>query len=443
MQQEQEGLRREIGVLGLSANIINIVVGAGIFVLPAIVATGLGASGIFAYLVCGFLIIMIMLCFAEVGTRVTKSGGAYAYIETAFGKYPGFLTANLFVLSAITADAAVANALVDTLGYAFPVFNNAFYKSGLIILIFSGLMYINVRGVKNGINMVKMTTLAKLTPLLILIVIGWIGISWENLEIETMPSVRTLGEVTLVLFFAFQGGETGLNISGEIKDPKRTIPRGILLGICTVLLLYILIQIIAQGILGASLADFKEAPLAEVGRVVFGPFGLTLMLIGGAVSMFGNLTGEILNIPRIIFRASKDEVMPPKILSKVHPKYRTPYIAIIVYGSMGCILALIGEFEQLAILSSASILLIYLGVTFALVKLRRANKAGNDDDDDDDDDAFKVPGGYIVPAIAVITIIWLLSNLSTREQIGITIFLAILSGLYIIMHFLKQKKTIG
>ncbi|RLD22016.1 MAG: amino acid permease [Bacteroidetes bacterium] len=432
MQQEQEGLRREIGVLGLSANIINIVVGAGIFVLPAIVAAGLGSAGILAYLVCGFLIIMIMLCFAEVGSKVTKSGGSYAYIETAFGKYPGFLTANLFVFSAVTSDAAVANALADTLGFIFPVFNNALFKSGCIVLIFSGLIFINVRGVKNGINMVKFTVFAKLIPLLLLVLIGWIDISWENLEITSMPSARTLGEVTLILFFAFQGGETGLNISGEIKNPNRTVPRGILLGISIVLLLYILIQITAQGVLGTSLADFKEAPLAEVGRVVFGPFGLTLIVIGGAISMFGNLTGEILNIPRIIFRASKDETMPPKILSMVHPKYRTPYIAIIVYGSMSCILALLGEFEQLAILSSASILLIYLGVTFSLVKLRRDDKEGSD--------SFKAPGGYIVPVIAIITIVWLLSNLSTTEQIGITIFMAILSGIYYMMHLLKSNK---
>jgi len=430
MQQEQEGLKREVGVLGLSANIINITIGAGIFVLPAIVAAGLGASGILAYLVCGFLVAMIMLCFAEVGSKVTKSGGSYAYIETAFGKYPGFLTANLFVLSAITSDAAVANVLADTLGVAFPVFNNALFKAVFIVVIFSGLMVINVRGVKDGINMVKLTALAKLTPLLLLILVGWIGISWENLEISSMPSARTFGEVTLVLFFAFQGAETGLNIGGEIKNPQRTVPRGILLGVSIILVIYILIQITAQGVLGDSLSDFKEAPLAEVGRIVFGPFGLTLMIIGGAISMFGNLTGEILNIPRIIFRASKDDVLPPKILSSVHPKFRTPYVAIIVYGSMSCVLAIAGEFEQLAILSSASILLIYLGVTLSLFKLRR---------DDKNDNTFKVPGGFLVPVIAILTIIWLLSNLTTREQIGISIFIAVLSVLFMAMRFLNRS----
>ncbi|GAO30264.1 amino acid permease [Geofilum rubicundum] len=105
-----EGLKRKIGAWGLSANLVNIVVGAGIFVLPAIVAEGLGPASILAYLLCGVLLFLIMLCFAEAGSKVTSSGGAYAYIEAAFGKYPGFITSVLFLLSCMTADAAVANA---------------------------------------------------------------------------------------------------------------------------------------------------------------------------------------------------------------------------------------------------------------------------------------------------------------------------------------------
>jgi basic amino acid/polyamine antiporter, APA family len=435
MKEEQEGLKREIGVLGLGANIINITIGAGIFVLPAIVAAGLGASGILAYLFCGFLVAVIMLCFAEVGSKVTKSGGVYTYIETAFGKYPGFLTANLYLLATITADAAVANALADTLGFAFPLFAEPFVKSIFIVLVFAGLMFVNVRGVKNGINMVKLTTLAKLSPLLLLIMVGWTDILLENLEISSMPSVKTFGAVTLVLFFAFQGSEAGLTVGGELKNPQRTVPRGILLGVSTILVIYILIQVTAQGVLGDALADFKEAPLAEVGRSVFGPFGLTLLIVGAAISMFGNLTGEILNIPRLLFRASKDAVLPPKALSLIHPKYRTPYVAIIAYGSAGCILALAGKFEQLAILSSASALLIYLGVTLSLIKLRCT--------DTNVGDSFKIPGGYLVPVITILTIIWLLSNLSSTEQIGIAIFIAVLSVLFYILHFFKSNNTTG
>ena len=111
MKEIKNKLKREIGVLGLSANIVNVVIGAGIFVLPAIVAADLGSASILAYLFCGLLITLVMLCFAEVGSKITDTGGAYSYIEKTFGEMPGFVTAVLFVIASITADAAVSQSL--------------------------------------------------------------------------------------------------------------------------------------------------------------------------------------------------------------------------------------------------------------------------------------------------------------------------------------------
>ena len=123
---ENDGLKREIGVWGLVSNSINIVVGAGIFVLPAIVAEQLGTASVLAYGICGVLIVLMMLCFAEIGSRIIVTGGAYAYIEVAFGRYAGFLTTNIFIFgAAIMANAAVANVLADTLAYFFPRFQNS------------------------------------------------------------------------------------------------------------------------------------------------------------------------------------------------------------------------------------------------------------------------------------------------------------------------------
>ena len=122
MKKEEQGLKRTIGLWGLSANIINTVVGAGIFVIPGIVAAGLGSASIFAYLFCGVLIILIMLCFAEVGSKITHPGGAYAYIEDTFGKFAGFIAAILFLIATISSDAAIANALIDIIGSFFSIF---------------------------------------------------------------------------------------------------------------------------------------------------------------------------------------------------------------------------------------------------------------------------------------------------------------------------------
>ncbi len=430
-----EGLKREIGVWGLSANIINLIVGAGIFVIPAIVAEGLGAASIVAYLFCGFLIMLIMLCFAEVGSKLIQSGGAYSYIEVAFGKYFGFLTVNFFILGAtIMADAAVANAMAGTLAYFIPFFKNEVVKDLFFVVLFTGLALVNVKGVKHGITLVKVTTLVKLTPLLLLIFIGLPNVVMSNLAWSALPSFDDLGKVSLILFFAFQGAETALTTGGEMKNPQKTVPKGILISISFVILLYVMIQLVAQGVLGSSLSGFKDAPLAEVSKLLIGPIGATLMLAGAAVSMFGFISGDVLNMPRVIFSAARDKVIMPFRLAKVHRKYATPYLSIILYASMGCFFSITGEFKQLAILSSASVLLIYLGVALALIKLRISEKTS------DKSGSFRVWGGYTIPVISVLIILWVLSKLSTTEILGILGFTGIISVVYLLMNFLKNRK---
>ncbi|ASB47797.1 APC family permease [Alkalitalea saponilacus] len=429
----QEKLRREIGVWGLSANLINIIVGAGIFVLPAIVAAGLGAASILAYLFCGVLILLIMLCFAEVGSKVTNSGGAYTYIEVAFGKYAGFLTAILFLSSCIAADAAVANALVGILASVSPFFGEEMVRIMFFLLVFGGLAFVNVLGVKQGIGLIKFITIAKLAPLVLLVVMGWGEVSLENLKWEFTPGIRSIGEMALILFFAFQGGESGLAVSGEVKNPSKTVPRGIFVGILGVLLLYMLIQVVSQGVLGAELVTNPEAPLAQVAYQIIGPWGFTIMTIGAAVSMFGNLSGEVLSMPRVLFGAARDKVIPSGWLSKIHSRYSTPHIAIVVYAAIGFTLAVLGGFRQLAIISGASILLVYLGVALSVIKLRMNNN-GNVRRA-----RFVIPGGYTVPVLSVAIIVWFLSNLDFNEKVGMLLFLATLTIIYYLMRFIKRS----
>ncbi|HCW05954.1 MAG TPA: amino acid permease [Cytophagales bacterium] len=427
-----EGLKREIGLVGLTANIVNVVIGSGIFVLPAIVSEKLGPSGILAYLFCGFLITMIMLCFAEVGSRVTITGGAYAYIESAFGKYVGFLTTNIFVFgSSLMAASAVANALVNTLGVLFPIFNTAFSKTIFLVALFSALALVNVIGIKKGITLVKITTVAKLTPLLLLILWGFTKVDLENLQLKSIPSLGDLGQISLVLFFAFQGAEGSLSISGEVKSPNKTVPWAILLSFTIILVFYISIQLVSQGILADAFSDFKSAPLAEVAKRLMGPLGLTLMIAGAALSMVGYLTSDSLNMPRVLFRSSIDNVVPIKSLSKVHPKFATPYVAIISYAFLCCTFSIIGEFRQLAMLASSFALLIYIGVAAAVIKFRIQIK--------NQESGFKIPLGYTVPSIAILTSIFFLLNGSGTQAVGLILFIASVSAIYFAIQFFKLR----
>lgn len=427
MKDNKENLKRVVGVFGFSTNIINIVVGSGIFVLPAIIAAGLGSSSIFAYLFCGFLVALIMLCFAEAGSRVTDSGGAYSYIRRAFGPYFGFLTSIFFVLAAISSDAAVANAIVDIIGSIIPEFKISYIKILTFFILFAGFGFVNIKGVKNGVKVVKFITITKLIPLLLLILFSWGNVSFENLSIGTVSPFNDIAKMSLILFFAFQGAESGLSISGEVINPKRNIPKGIFMSTIIILILYILIQVVSQGVLGDSLATFKENPLGAVANQVFGPVGFTAMTVAAAASMLGCLSSSILSMPRMLFRASKDNVLPIKPLTKIHSKFSTPYISIICYAFAGFLFASIGGFEQLAIISSATILLIYLGVSLSVVKLRKLNiGSGNE---------FRIPGGYLIPILSSLTILYLLSNLARNEFIIILIAIIILT----IVYFLKTK----
>jgi len=433
MVKQDEGLKRTVGTLGLSANIVNIIVGAGIFVLPAIIAGKMGTSSIISYIFCGILIALVVLCFAEAGTKVNNTGGPYTYIETAFGNYAGFLSGILAIGSNMIASAAVAIALLNILATIHPFFELAWARIGFLFILYSILAIINILGIKQGMRLVKINTLLKLSPLLILVIIGWKDVSIANLNIESFPSINELGESSLILFFAFLGCETGLIVGGEIKNPKRTIPRSIFISIGLVVLLYIGIQIVSQGVLGNELVNYKASPLAETAKVILGPFGYILITIGAAISMFGVISGDLLNTPRVLFALSRDKVIPVKKLSSIHKKFTTPHIAIIVYSVITYIIAITGSFEQLIIVATSSILLLYLGVALSVIKLRKSQKS--------EPGEFKIPGGLTVPILSILIILYFLSHLSTNEMVSAVLFIAILSIIYVFIHLFKKKKV--
>jgi len=428
----KENLKREIGVRSLTLAILNITAGSGIFVIPAIIAEGLGATAILAYFVCGLLIFLIGLCFAEVGSKTTASGGVYTYIETAFGPYAGFLANNIYWIGgSVFSDAAIANALANTLKYFFPFLDNEIFRALFLFFIFGGLALLNIRSVKNGVRFIEFATLGKLIPMIVLVIAGASFVATENLRWVTAPTISNIGTASLLLFFAFLGLEGPLSNGGEIKNPKRTVPLGIFLGVSCVLVLYIAIQLVTQGVLGANITAHKDAPLAAVAGIAFGKWGTILIIAAAALSMLGALGGEILSIPRILFAGARDGLMP-KPLAKVHPRFFTPHIAIVFYAALGFLFAISGGFKQLATIASAAVLIIYLGVVLASIKLRKKETAPTEK-------TFRVPGGVIVPLLATCGIVWLLSNLTRPELTGIAIFILVFSLIYLVTKLVKRK----
>lgn len=429
MQPSDEGLKKVIGVRSLAANAVNLTVGAGIFALPAVVASYLGAASFLAYILCAALMAMVLLCFMEVGSKTSVTGGVYIYIETAFGPFAGFLANTLFWFGyCVMADAAVANILADNLATFFPVLQQTFARIIFLACVFGGIAWLNVRGLKQGNTLVEILTLAKLLPLLVLIVAGLFFIDTKNYQVSEWPSVQKLGEVSLILFFAFVGMEAALSASGEIKNPKRTVPKGILLGMITIFVFYIFIQFVAQGVLGNDLALQKEAPLAKVADIALGDFGKLMIVAGVAISGFGLISGDVMITSRVPYAAARDGLLP-KFLSTIHPRYATPYVSILFYAAIGFIMSISGGFRQLAVLASSAMLIIYIGVILATIKLRK-NKTT--------DSSFVIPGGITVPVLALLVTGWFLSNLAWKEIAGLTGFLVVCAVIYAVMKTLRK-----
>ncbi len=427
-----EGLQRVVGVSGLALTIVNFTIGAGIFVLPAVVGIEMGAFGIFSYIFCAIMLATIMLCYAETGSRVTSSGGTYAYVVAAFGEFPGFIVNWLFFFGwSILSDAALLNIIVDSLAVVFPVFLNPWLRAVFFFVLMSFMVLLNIRGAKQGLSFIKFVTLVKLIPLLAIIIFGFGYIKTDNLYWDHIPSLKSFGNTALVLFFAFAGFESALSVSGEIKNPKRTVPLGILLAGLVILIVYLLLQTVTQGVLGSQMAAVKDAPLAAIAEKIIGPVGATILLFTAAFSCFTTVSGDVLATPRLLFAGAKDGLFP-KILGKVHPKFATPYWAIIIYGTMIFILSVAGGFKQLAVLASAAILLIYLSVILASIKLRRKKQESAEK-------TFRIPGGLVIPLIGIAAIIWLLTSLSKWEVLSMVIFVAVVSGIYLLMQMIKHK----
>jgi amino acid transporter len=355
---------------------------------------------------------------------VHESGGAYAYVEAAFGPFVGFIAANLMWFGfAACADAALADVLVSALATAAPILAQPVPRAAVLIALFGFMAGVNIMGVKVGARLVVALTVLKLLPLLLLLVVGLPHVDLSHLIPTSMPSASTLGSGVLLLMFAFVGGEASLSTSGELRDPSRTVPLGLLMGVATVVGLYFGLQLVAEGVLGAELPQQTVTPLAATAEKLLGPWGRTLLLGAVSLSIFANVNGDLLVSPRCLYAAAKGGLLPAP-LARVHPRFQTPYVAILVFAAIACALAVLGAFKSLAILGTASVLLVDVGVCLAVLRLRQRGVQTADA-------PFVIPGGPLVPVLGATVCVWVLTNLSRDELLGLSALVFFSGGLYL------------
>ena len=363
------GLVRALGPWGLAANVLNSIVGSGIFVVPAALAAETGRYAPLMLLACAVVIGAVALCFAAGCSRVPSSGGPYAYIEAAHGPFPGLLVGTLLWLSALLADGGIASALGATVATVVPPALAAAVRAVVVIGVIGGIAAINVRSLNGGTRLLTGASAVKLVPLALFLVVGAGAMQTAHFAAGTAATPTGIGRAAILAMFAFMGTESALGASGEVVRPARTIPRAIGGALVTVTVLYVGIQIVAQGVLGAALPA-STAPLADaLGRV--GPEWRRFMLVGTVLSLFGWLCADLLSTPRLIFACARDGWLPA-FLGRSHPRLRTPHVAIATYAVAAIALALSNGFAELAVLSALAITPVYVfGCTAAVALARR------------------------------------------------------------------------
>lgn len=420
-ERSEGSLIRALGTWGLAASIVNVTIGGGIFRLPAAAAAALGPAAPAAYVVCAIAMGLIVLCFAEAGSRVSLTGGLYAYVEVAFGPLVGFLTGVMLWAGITAATAAVSSFFADALTALIPALAVGHARAMCLVVILVALAALNVAGVRGASRFNAVMTIAKLLPLLLLIVVGVASVKTQNLMWHAAPPTADVARASAVLIFAFLGVETALVPSGEVRDSSRTVPRAIFIAMAGVTLLYLAVQVVTQGILGPALVG-QKTPLAEAASVAMGAPGRTLILVGSTVSMFGYVSGMTLAVPRMLFAFGRDGFLPAP-LATVHATFRTPYVAIVIQTLVVIGLAVSGSFEKLAIIANGSILLVYAACCLAVIELRRrkVQEGGT---------PFRVPFAAAIPVLAVVVIAWLLTSLTSDEWKALLVVVAVAIVVY-------------
>jgi len=426
-----EKLVRGLGRWDLAAIAINTVIGTGIFILPARVTGLIGSYSLFAFLACALIVGLIVVCFAEVSSRFESTGGMYLYAKEAFGSVIGFEVGWLYWIVRVATYAANCNALLIYIGFFFPGATEGAPRIAIICLTVAGMAIVNVLGIRESAWATNIFTVGKIVPLLIFAAVGLFFISPQNFSFGDIPAYGKFSEAVLLLIYAYVGFEAAVIPAGETKDPTRNLPFALFvaLGFCTIL--FVIIQIVAIGTL-PELAT-SQRPLADAAGRFMGGFGGAFIAVGALISILGNLNGGFLSASRLPYAMAEEKSLP-YAFAKIHPRFRTPYVAILVTAVVTLVLTIQSSFFSAVTIATTTRLLIYAVTCISLPVFRRRN--------DIPTARFTAPFGVAAAALSVALIIWLLANVKYDVE-GLPIAIAAVLGLaiYFAYRFFGKSKT--
>lgn len=408
-------------IVGLS---INDVIGSGIYLLPAAAAVLLGPLSLWAVLLAGLAVALLVLCYAQAASYFDQPGGSYLYAREAFGRFAGFEIGWMIWLTRISSAAALGNGLADAVAPLWPAAAQAGWARTLVIVAsLGGLTAINVIGVKSAARTGVALAIGKLVPLALFVGIGLFHVNWGAAFSGTTPALHdagNLGQAALLLLFAYAGFENIPAAAGEYRNPRRDVPFALITMIVTVTLIYALVQVVAQGTLPQPITD--NMPVSEAAQQFGGHWLALVLVVGAVVSILGTTSNTVMLGPRFLYALAKDGY-GPAFLARIHPRFHTPAAAIVVQFVISLALALSGSFAGLALLSMVTRLLAYIGTAAAVLVLARRYR--------DRPGALKLPGGPLIPALALLLSVGLLLSASWQNLLAVGVALSIGALIYL------------
>ncbi len=427
-ETSEASLVRSIRRWDLVAIAINGIIGAGIFGLPSKVFSLIGTYSLIAFVACAVVVTLIILCFAEVGSRFDETGGPYLYAREAFGPTVAFEIGWLIWLARLTAFAANCNLLVNYLGYFFPAATNTLWRASIITIVITVLATINVLGVRQAAIVSNVFTVGKLIPLIIFIAVGLFFLNPHAFSFGPRPATGAFSQSVLLLVYAFTGFEMAAIPVGEVRDPKKHLPRALLIAIAVCAVLYILVQIVCVGTL-PELAQ-SQKPLADAGTRFMGTAGGTIISAGAIISIIGNLNILVLSGSRIPFAIAERRQLPT-FIAKVHRRFATPHVAILITAAIMLLLTLKSSFVAALTISAIARLVTYGATCLSLPIFRRRKNAPPA--------VFRLRGGTFIAVLSLMLAAWLLANSTWQEARVAAIAAAV--GLLIYFAYKWLDKT--
>jgi basic amino acid/polyamine antiporter, APA family len=420
---------RGIGRWDLVALMVNITIGSGILGLPAKLFALTGVYSVLALMLCAALLAIVAICFAEIGSRFTHTGGPYLFTRTAFGATPGFIVGWLYWVSRVLTFATICNLLVVYMVRVVPALQGPGARVAIISLVVLAIGLVNLLGIRQATIVSNGLTLLKVSFLLVFAIVGALMIrAWPSAP-AALPPAGDFSDAMLLGVFAFVGFEAALVATGETRNPRRDVPFAVAMSLLIVLILYVGVQVVCI----AAVPELAKstAPFADAAVLLWGPAGEQVIAIGAIVIMLGSLNSGFLATSRLPFAFAQQGDMPA-VLARVHERFRTPHIAIVASAVIVWLSTVASSFLSAITLATSTRMVVYIAGCIALIALRRradAPPAG-----------FVAPFGPAIAVLASILSFALLANASSRELIQLAIAAAVGVAILVGVRVLSRQR---